>query len=471
MRSRPFRPAVIAGTSAVIGAAAAGLAATWATATGKPALQHPVAVTGTVSAPSSTASGENWTPDTSAYPPAAQDPVRNTSVVEAVRKVAPAVVSITCESPVESLFGRVYGEVSTSEGSGVVIQSDGIVLTNAHVVNDAAKITVQLADGTTYNADTIGISQNLDLAVLRLRGAKGLVVAPIGTSSDLMLGEPVIAIGNPFGLSHTVTTGVISALSRPLETDNRVYQDFIQTDASINPGNSGGPLLDVHGRLVGINTAIRQHAQGIGFAIPVDRAIKVARDLVQFGQVQIPWLGVELDDAVVRIHGARAIAPEIVQVQPQSAAAAAGLQVGDVLIGVDGRPVRSRADLNAYLATYEPGREVTLDLLRDGSAYTVQLRTGKLPMSVVDETIRRVLGFEPANARNGGVVVRSVLPGGEFARYGLRPGDRVVAVNGVRIDDVDQLRAAIARAKSGHRSSAMITVQRGRAFGSISLFI
>jgi S1-C subfamily serine protease len=215
--------------------------------------------------------------------PAAGDPVlpisqdrpstasRSNPVVEVAARAAPAVVSIGCEVPTQSPFQIFYSgrSTSTSQGSGAVIRADGVVLTNAHVVEGATRITATLPDETSYEATVVGLDSELDLAVLQLEGAQGLPTIPLGSSSDLLLGETVIAIGNPFGLGHTLTTGVVSSRSRTLEVGERVFQDYVQTDAGINPGNSGGPLLNIHGELIGINTAIRRDAENIGFAIPV----------------------------------------------------------------------------------------------------------------------------------------------------------------------------------------------------------
>ncbi|MCB9777587.1 MAG: trypsin-like peptidase domain-containing protein [Alphaproteobacteria bacterium] len=413
-------------------------------------------------------------------PPAASDPVRRTPVVVAVEKVAPAVVSITTEVPNDDPFSRFRGAPTTlaSEGSGVVIEADGLVLTNAHVVTRASRITATFADGRDYEADVLGLDEDLDLAVLQLRDADQLAVVEIGTSSDLMLGEPVIAIGNPFGLGHTVTTGVLSATERPLETDRRVYQDFLQTDASINPGNSGGPLLDVHGRLIGINTAIRADAEGIGFAIPVDRAIKVAHDLSSYGMVRSPWLGVDLEDVYLRDltadDGLRTAA-RVEQVYAIQGSVGAGLQAGDVIVGVDRREIQGRGDLNAWLAAFEPGRTVSLDVRRpSGKQYqqlTIELATQALPDEVVDASLDRVLGLRPAGGgpHQGGVPVESLQPDGAFARIGGRAGDAIVAINGRAVSSTDELRAAVASTKSAHRRTALITVRRGRTLSRVEL--
>lgn len=396
------------------------------------------------------------------------DTVRRTAVVEAVQHVAPTVVSITTEVPSVDPFFRMRGATESSEGSGVVIEEQGIVLTNAHVVEHASRIVATLADGRAFEADIIGLADDLDLAVLRLRGAMALQAVPHGTSADLMLGEPVVAIGNPFGLGHTVTSGVISAVSRPLATDERVYQDFIQTDASINPGNSGGPLINARGQLVGINTAVRADGQGIGFAIPADRALKVARDLSQFGSVQIPWLGMDLSDVVLRTHEGRTTAPRVDFVHPGTPAAAAGVERGSVLVSVDGRPVQGRADLNAFLSAYDPGQEVAIELQSDSRLSTVRLVAGRVPEAVVDRILETLLGGTLSETP-AGLVLERVTPGGAFAHRGLRRGDWVVAFNGAPVATLDALRTHIAQAKSGHRDSAMWTLRRGDHLGRLPL--
>src|SRR5688572_4303380 len=228
---------------------------------------------------------------------------RRSPVAVVAHNVLPAVVNIETEATIRrrqadpffdpfGIFGGGQPRVSQSLGSGFVWSADGIVVTNNHVVEGASRITVNFQDGTRLPATLLGVDPDSDLAVLRVN-AKSLTAAPIGTSADLMIGETVVAVGNPFGLSGTVTTGVVSALGRsvPSAEAGRTFTDFIQTDASINPGNSGGPLLNIEGRVIGINVAIYAQAQGIGFAIPVDRARKVIQDLLQYGEVHSAWVG------------------------------------------------------------------------------------------------------------------------------------------------------------------------------------
>ena len=460
--------------AAVLGALLAGAAGGFLAAVGFGAHADKVA------APASTvaAAAPGSAADSKVAPPRSGASPRYTPVVAAVQAVAPAVVSITTEVPVSDPFGFFYRQgTSRSEGSGVVIDPQGIVLTNAHVVQRASAIRATFADGNTYEADLLGITNDLDLAVLRLKGApKDLKVAPAGASADLMLGEPVIAIGNPFGLGQTVTTGVVSAVHRALETEERVYQDFIQTDASINPGNSGGALIDIEGRLIGINTAIRPDAQGIGFAIPSDRAVKIARDLMMFGMVQIPWLGIDVVDVTVSDVGGQRTAVQIERVYPQGGATEAGIERGDLVLGVDGKPVYGRADLNAYLASFEPGSSVALETTHGATRRTVKVATRKLAPEVVAQSLGQVLGVRLEDAppgKNGqrGARVSQVISGGAFARAGLKSGDVIVAINGQPITGASDVERSIGEAKSGHYPSALLTIRRGNAKGQINLAI
>ena len=391
---------------------------------------------------------------------------RRSFAVEAVQSAAPSVVSITTEIPNNNAFAWFYGEqTSSADGSGVVVEESGIVLTNAHVVEQASRIEAHFLNGDSYSAQLIGMAQELDLAVLQLEAPKSVVFSSveIGTSSDLMLGESVIAIGNPLGLGLTVTTGVISATSRVLETERRIYQDFLQTDASINPGNSGGPLLDINARLIGINTAIRADAQNIGFAIPVDRAIKVAQDLLTYGEVKIPWLGVDLEDVFYRTASGRAVGPHVQTVWSDN-----GLQKEDIILSVDGRSVSGRGDLNTHLAVYQQGKVVSLEVLRAGQIKKLQIQTSEIPDQLVDRVISKVLGAQ-LKEQQGYIFIASLAPSGAFALNRLRVGDAIVAFNGAPVSSVDQLLKMMAQAKSEHRASAYFTIRRGNAQGVLEV--
>jgi serine protease Do len=382
---------------------------------------------------------------------------RKDKVVLAVEEVAPSVVSIVTEISQMSFFG--FAQTSSSDGSGVVIESSGIVLTNAHVVEQSHRIQVSFANGESYDAKLLGLASELDLAILQIQNEGPFPSVEIGSSSRAMLGEKVIAIGNPFGLGHTVTTGIISSINRPLETKERVYQEFLQTDASINPGNSGGPLLNLDGHLIGINTAIRADAEGIGFAIPVDRAMKVAYDLLEYGNVKIPWLGIDLVDVIYRTTSGRAVGPQVDFVHQGS------LMKGDVLIRVDDKDINGRSDLNAYLSTKKIGATVDLKILRQGRITEVSLKTTNLPQNIVPSVFSQLWGIEVRN--NRGVQITKMNSRGIFAQYRLRVGDYIVAFNGMPIDNIEELTTMLQQAKTEHRDQAIITIQRGGATGRV----
>jgi len=415
----------------------------------------------------------------------ASDSIRKTPVVLAVERAAPTVVSITSTVASNSPFDWYYGSGSSSgEGSGVIIDPRGIILTNAHVVERAVQVQVHFADeaglsnqgenGTS--ARLVGIARDLDLAVLEVNVGQTLPAVAIGSSADLMLGESVISIGNPFGLNTTVTTGIISAKNRVMETDKQLYQDFIQTDASINPGNSGGPLLNIEGKMIGITTAIHAEGEGIGFAIPIDRAIKVARDLTQFGTVQVPWLGVDLADVMIRGRHGPTSALRIERVHSNTSAQSSGLTPGDFIVGVDGRDLLSRADLNSYLASYSPGQSTRLEISRNGQTLQSSIVTSTLPDSIVSHSLHNVLGIQLGQTVTGrrnwqGVQVVNVSPTGSFAYSRLMAGDVIVAINGQSVTNANQVQTALKKAKSGHRSSALFAIKRGEVPGQFNLSI
>ena len=398
---------------------------------------------------------------------------RQTAVTRAVASVAPSVVSITTEEPTAGLFARYHREREKSgQGSGVIIESEGIVLTNAHVVANSVRISAGFSNGTQGEAVVIGLAEDLDLAVLRVKTDAKLRAVEIGTSGDLILGESVIAIGNPFGLGHTVTTGVVSATSRPLETGSRVFQDFIQTDASINPGNSGGALINTEGQLIGITTAIRPNSEGIGFAIPIDRANKIAQDLLQAGTVQVPFMGVLLED--LRLPSARgAYTRPVVVATTGQLEADHSLQKGDIIETVEGRPILSRADLNAFLAAYPPGAQLRVTILRNSVAQKLAITSSIVGEQTVDQQMKTRLGWtlkdNVLNPDQSVVSVQSIANSGSGAMIGLRQGDLLIGVDGARVPTVNDVKSAIQKALERHRSSILITVRRGRAQGRVLL--
>lgn len=273
-------------------------------------------------------------------------------------------------------------ERQMSLGSGVIIDKGGYILTNHHVIKDADEITVKLANKKEYKSRVVGVDPKTDLAVIKVNAPEDLPVAILGDSDALKVGEWALAIGNPFGLDHTVTVGVISATGRS-DVGIATYENFIQTDASINPGNSGGPLLNIQGEVIGINTAIIASGQGIGFAIPINMAKKVIGDLIKRGKVTRGWLGVGIQPLTPELAKSLGLSLEegilVNRVMPKSPAEAAGLKEGDVITSVDGKKITDSRELQRMVAELEVGRMIELGLLRDGKPLSVKLKVGELP--------------------------------------------------------------------------------------------
>jgi Do/DeqQ family serine protease len=406
---------------------------------------------------------------------------RRTPIVTVAHDVGPAVVNIQTEStirrrevdpfdPFGFFGGRDRSYSSQSLGSGFVWSSEGIIVTNNHVVEGASRITVNFSDGTQLAAKLIGVDPDSDVAVLRV-DAKNLLAAPIGTSSDLLIGETVIAVGNPFGLSGTVTTGVVSALGRsvPSKEAGRTFTDFIQTDASINPGNSGGPLLNIEGRVIGINTMIYANAQGIGFAIPVDRAKKVIQDILRYGQVHSAWIGAvtaTITPEEARRTGLRASRGALVaRVIPGSPAQAAGLRTGDIITAVAGRPVDSREAFSTLTATVAAGQPLPLTIARDGNTQSISVRPSEAPNDLGLRILREIAGLRVID-QNRTVVIDEIANGSRSENIGLSRGDVIVGVNGVEVSSVKDLNQALTQ--SAERSSIVLQVARGRYIYSLT---
>ncbi len=413
----------------------------------------------------------------------AADPfLRRTAAVRVAERAGPAVVNVTTETQVQRrpfsqfggdpFFDRFFrdffepgrSERSQSLGSGVIIDAEGHVLTNEHVIGRASRISVTLADGREFDATLVGADPNNDLAVLQIRGEGKLPWVEPGTSEGLMVGEPVIAIGNPFGLSNTVTTGVVSALDRSIRSEDRAFYGFIQTDASINPGNSGGPLLNAEGSLIGINTAIYQRAQGIGFAIPIDVAKRVVEELIAHGEVAPVWLGLELQDldpslgeAMDLPRGTRgALIAGLMQNAP---AADAGLRRGDVIRKVNGREVQTARAFYAMLERATPGEDLSLEVLRSGRAVEVSAKTAEIDAAAIDQMVVKLLGLDLSPHEGGGFQVRDVVAQSGAAQVGFRSGDHLLRINGQRVPDRSALRRAVLSLRG--RDRALIGVRRG----------
>jgi serine protease Do len=408
---------------------------------------------------------------------AAPEKSRRTPIVVAVERVRPAVVNISAEELVEmrpdpffdEFFGRFFERqpgrrfTRTSLGSGVLVRADGYVVTNAHVVARGQKITVVLADEREFEARLVGTDEHSDLAVLRIDG-KDLPHVEFGASDDLMIGETVVAIGNPFGFSHTVTTGVDSASGRSLRLEDRTYFDFIQTDASINPGNSGGPLLNIQGDLIGINTAIMGRAENIGFAIPAARASQITRELIQYGEVRLGRVGMRVQDLTPELAAgldSRATRGVVVrELEPGGPAETAGVEIGDVVVAVDGASIRGREEFDDRLAAAGVGSHIRLAVQRGPDSREIELVAVEYTEADLDAVGWRRLGLrvrEAAQVR--AVEIAEVRPGSHALRAGLRPGDLLLAIGDQPIASI----AAFRRSVGGLRdpSPAALTVQRG----------
>lgn len=407
-------------------------------------------------------------------------------------KVTPAVINIASRGHVaveqnpllaDPFFRRFFNvpdqpreRQTESLGSGVIVDAaHGYVLTNNHVIDKADEITVTLRDGRHFNAKLIGADPESDVAVVQIPAQK-LVALPLADSAGVRVGDFVVAIGNPFGLGQTVTSGIVSALGRSgLGIEG--YEDFIQTDASINPGNSGGALVNLRGELVGINTAILAPNGGnigIGFAIPINMAREIMGQLIAHGEVRRGQLGVTAQDLTPDLAKAFNIQVEsgtvVAEVAPGSPAATAGLKAGDVIMSANDRPVRSSADVRNIIGMMRIGQQVKMEILRDGNTKKVITATIAEPHTTVldgKQLQPRLAGALYANIDEGsplygrvtGVLVTKVRPGGPAWRAGLRPGDVITSLNRQPVSDVRTLQR-IAAASPGR---LLVNVQRGES--------
>ena len=425
---------------------------------------------------------------------AAPDDLRRTPIVAAVKKAGPAVVNISTEQIVrrQSPFGssdpffdqffrdffdpfprREYKQ--NSLGSGVIIDKRRYVLTNYHVVLKASKITVTLADNREFEGEIVGSDPKSDLAIVKLLTDEDVPVAAMGVSNDLMIGEPVIAIGNPFGLSHTITTGVISALDRSIRvSDDQTLRGFIQTDAPINPGNSGGPLINILGDVIGINTAIYSEAQGIGFAIPIDKAKRIISELIEYGKVRAAWVGIAVQDITPAIAQYfkydSADGVLIAQVFKESAAERAGLKQGDIIVSINEQPVRDQFGYQAALDEFTANDTLNVKVFRDGKPLTIDVKAEEFSQEQAIKLAYQEFGVAVEEITNQkaeeydlqtrqGVLIKKVHPQSSAAQVGIEPGDIIRQIEGVPVGNMADFGEILSKIRQ--QSGAVFLIQRG----------
>lgn len=396
------------------------------------------------------------------------------SLAPMLSQVLPAVVSVQVSGiqstqddqnipgPLKKFFDQQPSDNSQSQpfeglGSGVIINADkGYILTNHHVINGANKITVQLNDGREFSAKVVGSDTPSDIALLQVKDPKNLTQIKVADSDQLRVGDFAVAIGNPFGLGQTATSGIISALGRN-DLNIEGIENFIQTDAAINRGNSGGALVNLRGELVGVNTAILASGGGnigIGFAIPANMAISVADQLIKFGQVkhgQLGIMGTELTPDMAKAfkvnvdHGAF-----VAQVLPGSAAAKAGLKAGDIITTLDGKAISGFAELRYKVSIHSPGDKITLGLLRDGKSQNVVVtldQSGARVASTTELTQPALRGAEFSDGETTdhqkGVKVTSVDKQSPAEQFGLHSGDVIISINRQRVENLPDLKKAL----------------------------
>jgi serine protease Do len=422
--------------------------------------------------------------------------LRESAVVKAIRKVSPAVVNISSEFEARKRVNPFYGfgmdpnfdsffrdffdpgfeqkYKRSSLGSGVIIDGKrGFILTNKHVIIKSSTITVALKDGREFKAQIIGADPDSDLAVLRISPKKDLPAIDMGNSDNLMIGETVIAIGNPFGFSNTVTTGVISATNRSIKVDDTFYHDFIQTDASINPGNSGGPLLNIYGELIGINTAIYAKAQGIGFAIPINKARRIVTDLIKYGEVIPAWIGViiqDLDNELAQYLKATAVKGVLVKkIEKSGPAHKAGIREGDIIRSIGSRKILSQNDFNTAMSNISAGETIKITIWRDGKTKEISVKSSSFPMELALDLAKNILGVSVKNLSKKnryiyktytqeGVVIAEINRHSYLARIGARPGDVIRQMDELTIKNIDDFKKAIVKYRK--KTSLVIVLQR-----------
>ncbi|WP_396223430.1 trypsin-like peptidase domain-containing protein [Gemmatimonas sp.] len=422
---------------------------------------------------------------------------RRTAITTAVERVAPAVVTVQTETvervPVDFfeyfMGGRSGERRNAGIGSGFVVRADGVIVTNAHVIAGASRVSVAMRDGTTYDATVVGTDESNDLAVVRIK-ARNLPVAPLGRSSELIVGEWTIAIGNPFGFvlgnnEPSVSVGVVSAVGRNLAGRGEgggAYIDMIQTDAAINPGNSGGPLVNASGEVIGVNSSIYSPSGGsvgLGFAIPIDRTKRIVEDLLEHGAVRQPWVGIRLQTP--QASSARDVAKAgavVARVVPGSPAEKAGVRMGDQVVGAGTRPVRNPFDWEARLLDLRVGEALPITVRRGGRdvRLTVQVADApevtaqkvtvlrELQLITLTDAIRQERGIAAAA---GALVYR--ISDRIRDEIGLQEGDVIAQVGQTRIGSAEAASSAFDR--YGTRGPVFVVFERNRQYFQTSFYL
>ncbi|HLZ19034.1 MAG TPA: Do family serine endopeptidase [Smithellaceae bacterium] len=397
------------------------------------------------------------------------------SIPDLVEKLSPTVVNIATSKVVKDRLGR--DMTQKGMGTGFIISGDGYIFTNNHVVDKAGKIKVKLADGKEYEAEIKGRDPATDLALIKINPTATLPHAPLGDSDKVRIGESVFAIGNPLGLDHTITAGIISAKGRVIGAGP--YDNFLQTDASINPGNSGGPLCNMAGEVVGINTAIIAQAQGIGFAIPINMAKSILGDLKTSGKITRGWLGVTTQDITEDMQKSLKLKDRkgvlVGNVLAGDAADQAGIKIGDVILEINGKPVTDNRTLGQIVANLPVGSKANIKISRDGKEMTLPIIIAErkdmqeqdageytkdkfgLTVQEVTPEIARFFGL-PGKT---GVIVTDVKAGGPADEAGLKPRDIILKINNAEISGMKEYLAAM---KDGEKGEALLVlVHRAKA--------
>jgi serine protease Do len=397
----------------------------------------------------------------------------------------------TRRNPFEDFFGPFFDQPQRdfkqrSLGSGFIIDKEGYIVTNNHVVAEADQIKVKLANDKEFEATVVGRDTKTDLALIKIKGAKGLKPLPLGDSSNIKVGTWVVAIGSPFGLEQTVTAGIVSAKGRIIGAGP--YDDFIQTDASINPGNSGGPLLDMQGRVVGINTAIVASGQGIGFAIPIDMARNIVAQLKEKGEVTRGWLGVGIQDITPELAEYYGLQSQkgvlVTQVFEGDPADKAGIKANDIIISVDGKEISTARELSGMIANIPVGDKTRLKLLRGSKERTVTATLGNQPkdmaragsqeqsdgalgLQVVELTAEGAQQFGLDTDENG-VLVVDVESGSRADQAGMQVGDIIKGINRKKVDDLEAYRKIMDRIDPD-KEIMMLVMRRNEGLKAIKI--